>query len=309
MPHLRPETALARLGGIARRDRLRALTHWRRIDAALAEGGVVRVAHGWYSLPLAQSGRREALRLTGTASHTTAANHWGWKVKTVPERPHVTVRRKRHLTRDAQAAAAVHWRDLAVDDVADGWVTTPVRTVIDCCLDLPFDEALAVADSALRSGLSRRDVTERARWLGPRQRGKVARVMGAADHRAANPFESVLRAICLDVPGLVVEPQTRIRYDGFYARVDLADDELRVVLEADSHEFHTERRAFDRDCRRYNGLVTRDWLVLRFTWEQVMFEPEVVRRAIEDVVALRRSQGRRRLRTGRVTGTTSGKAS
>ncbi|WP_330476629.1 endonuclease domain-containing protein [Terrabacter sp. C0L_2] len=143
---------------------------------------------------------------------------------------------------------------------------------------------------------------ERARWLGPRQRGKVDRVMGAADRRAANPFESVLRAICLDVPGLVVEPQVRIRYDGFYARVDLADDQLRVVLEADSHEFHTERRAFDRDCRRYNGLVTRDWLVLRFTWEQVMFEPDVVRRAIEEVVALRRSQGLRRDRAGQVTG-------
>ena len=302
MPTLRPELALARLGGIARRDRLRALSHWRRIDSALADGLIVRMSHGWYSLPLAQEGRREALRLSGTASHTTAANHWGWKVKTVSERPHVTVRRKRHLTRDAQVPATVHWRDLAADDVADGWVTTRARTVIDCCLDLPFDEALAVADSALRSGLPHRDVIDRARWLGPRQRGKVDRVMGAADRRAANPFESVLRAICLDVRGLVVEPQVRIRYDDFYARVDLADDELRVVIEADSHEFHTERRAFDRDCRRYNGLVTRDWLVLRFTWEQVMFEPDVVRRAIEDVVALRRSQGLRRLRAGQVTG-------
>lgn len=302
VPTLRPDLALARLGGIARRDRLRALSHWRRIDAALAEGSIVRVAHGWYSLPLAQDGRREALRLTGTASHTTAANHWGWKVKAAPERPHVTVRSKRHLTREARECATVHWRDLASDEVADGWVTTPVRTVIDCCLDLPFDEALAVADSALRSGLSRGDVTDHARWLGPRQRGKVARVMGVADRRAANPFESVLRAICLGVDGIVVEPQTRIRYAGFYARVDLADDELRVVLEADSHEFHTERRAFDRDCRRYNGLVTRDWLVLRFTWEQVMFEPDLVHRAIADVVELRRTQGLRRLPRGQATG-------
>ncbi|WP_330476630.1 hypothetical protein [Terrabacter sp. C0L_2] len=124
MPTLRPELALARLGGIARRDRLRALSHWRRIDSALADGRIVRVSHGWYSLPLAQDGRREALRLSGTASHTTAANHWGWKVKTASDRPHVTVRRKRHLTRDAQVPATVHWRDLAADDVAHGWVTT-----------------------------------------------------------------------------------------------------------------------------------------------------------------------------------------
>ena len=99
----------------------------------------------------------------------------------------------------------------------------------------------------------------------------------------------MLRAIALEVAGLVVKPQVQIRYDDFAARVDLADDDLRIVLEADSHEFHTSRKDFDRDCRRYNGLVVRDWIVLRFTWEQVMFEPAVVRRMIEAAVTLRRS--------------------
>ena len=166
-----------------------------------------------------------------------------------------------------------------------------------------------MADSARRSGLRSSEVLARSDWLAAAaaRPGRAGR--GGADARATGPFEIVLRAIALQVAGLVAEPQTRIRYDDFYARVDLADEALRIVLEADSHEFHTERRAFDRDCRRYNGLITRDWLVLRFTWEQVMFEPEVVRRAIEDVVVLRRSQGIRRLRTGRVTGTRSEKAS
>jgi hypothetical protein len=31
-------------------------------------------------------------------------------------------------------------------------VTSPAWTVIDCAKDLPFDEALAIADSALRHG-------------------------------------------------------------------------------------------------------------------------------------------------------------
>ncbi len=34
----------------------------------------------------------------------------------------------------------------------DGWATSKVRTVLDCATELPFDEALAVADSALRHG-------------------------------------------------------------------------------------------------------------------------------------------------------------
>jgi very-short-patch-repair endonuclease len=302
--HMRAEKALIRLGGTATMLQLRiAVVHWRHVDAALAAGRIVRTSRGHYSLATTDAARAAAHALSGAASHLTAALHWGWKVKTVPEKPHVTVRRKRSLIPGASDGVVLHWRDLDADDVADRWVTTPVRTVIDCCLDLPFDEALSVVDSARAAGQRLADVTERAAWLSPRQRDKVTRVVSRSNPRAANPFESTLRAIALEVKGLVVEPQSRIRYDDFYARVDLADEDLRIVLEADSHEFHSNRRDFDRDCRRYNALTVRDWIVLRFTWEQVMFQPDVVRSVIEAAVDLRRAQGLRRTRTGRVTGT------
>ena len=45
---------------------------------------------------------------------------------------------------------------LGADEVVDG-VTSPLRTVLDCARRLPFSEALAVADSALRSGLVTED--------------------------------------------------------------------------------------------------------------------------------------------------------
>ena len=299
--------ALARLGGTATRHQLRlAVVHWRQVDAALEAGAIVRTARGHFVLPSVQVGQAAAHRLSGTASHTTAALHHGWKVKTSPSEPHVTVRSKRSLPRGAGAGVVLHWRDLDADDVV-GWVTTPRRTVIDCCLDLPFDEALSVFDSARRDGVQIGDVIARADWLPARQRNRVRRVAAASSARAAGPFESVLRAIALEVAGLVVKPQVQIRYDDFAARVDLADDDLRIVLEADSHEFHTSRKDFDRDCRRYNALVVRDWIVLRFTWEQVMFEPAVVRRMIEAAVTLRRSQGLWRRRSGQLTGVTGRK--
>lgn len=300
---MRAVKVLVRLGGTATTQQLRlAAVHWRHIDAALEAGLVARTSHGHYCLAGTEAARTAAHRLGAAASHTTAALHWGWKVRLPSPEPHVTVRAKRSLPSGASDGVVVHWRDLEADDVADGWVTTPVRTVIDCCLDLPFADALSVADSARRDGMRPADVCARSEWLPRRQRDRVARIMAASDARAAGPFESSLRAIALGVAGIVVEPQVRIRYEDFYARVDLADEELRLVLEADSHEFHSGRKGFDRDCRRYNGLVTRDWLVLRFTWEQVMFEPDVVHRDISDIVAVRRVQGLRRLRTGRVTG-------
>jgi hypothetical protein len=43
------------------------------------------------------------------------------------------------------------------------------------------------------------------------------------------------------------------------------------------------------DCRRYDELVIAGWLVLRFAWEHVMFEPEWVRHTIQGAIALRRA--------------------
>ena len=68
-----------------------------------------------------------------------------------------------------------------------------------------------MADSALRSGLVRRSELLAAAYASPRTgRSRAVRVADAADGRAANPFESLLRAIALQVPGLRVQPQIHI---------------------------------------------------------------------------------------------------
>jgi very-short-patch-repair endonuclease len=113
----------------------------------------------------------------------------------------------------------------------------------------------------------------------------VRRVARAARPEAANPFESVLRAIALDVPGLSVEPQRVIHGRRVWARPDLVDEDLRIVLEADSFAWHGGREALDRDASRYNRLAVEGWLVLRFSWEAVMFRPDEVREVLLDAVA------------------------
>lgn len=171
----------------------------------------------------------------------------------------------------------MRWRQVDPDDVVRGIVTDPYRTVIDCAKDLPFAEALAIADSALRHGLERDRLVERAARLSTTGRQRAMRVVDAADARAANPLESVLRAIALDVPGLDVEPQVTIADRGFRGRPDLVDRRRRLVLEADSFAFHGTRQALRRDCERYNALVIRGWTVIRFAWEHVMYQPDYVR--------------------------------
>ena len=152
--------------------------------------------------------------------------------------------------------------------------TSPGETVMRCAARMPFDEALAIADSALRhQDVGPRELLDRSESMPARYRSRCIRVAREADARSANPFESVLRAIALDVPGLSVEPQVWV--DGI-GRPDLLDRERRLVIEADSFEFHGRRKALKGDCERYNAFVVAGWTVLRFSWEHVMFEPDYV---------------------------------
>jgi very-short-patch-repair endonuclease len=180
----------------------------------------------------------------------------------------------------------VHWHTLQPADVRNG-VTAPLRTVLDCAATLPFAEALAIADGALRLALVTPEALLAAarRWRGRGARD-IRRVAMLADARAAGPFESGLRSIALDAGCTGFEPQVTITVPGG-ARVDLADVERRIVLEADSFEWHGNRQALHRDCRRYDELVRAGWTVLRFAWEDVMFDAAWVQEVIKDVVATR----------------------
>jgi very-short-patch-repair endonuclease len=280
---------VGRLGGIARRREVLEQVPRGALEAAVRDGRLVRPARGRYALPTGQHAQQAAHRLTGTAMLLSAAAHWQWATKTVPPRPQVAVPRGRKVPDSARRSVDVRWRTVAPRDRVDGWVTDPLTTVVDCATLLPFDEALAVVDSALRSGGVRYDALLRRRDLVPVQhRPRVRRVVASASSLAANPFESVLRAIALDVPGLTVRPQVEIHdRHGRIGRVDLADLDRRIVIEADSHEFHTGAEAFSADCRRYDRLVVAGWLVLRFTWWQVMRAASWVSSVLAEAVALR----------------------
>lgn len=265
---------LTALGGVATRAVLIAATSRAEVDRALREGSVVRLAHGRYALPLVDEARARAHAMSGVLSLTSAAVHHGWAVKAVPELPHVTVSRQRKVTAARRARVHIHYRDLAPDEIVDG-VTSKVATLRDCLRMLPFDEALAIADSALRAGDRNALALAVAEIHGP-GRPQAQRVAELARAEAANPFESVLRAIAVEVPGLRVEPQALITSTSPWSRPDLVDRALRIVIEADSFEWHGNRTALARDARRYNLLVADGWLVLRFAWEDVMFDAAYV---------------------------------
>ena len=280
---LDPVTALRRLGGVADASTLRQLCDPWRIRVAVRDGAIVRAGPRRYALPVAQEAHLAAARMNGVVSHLSAALFWGWKVKLPPESPVVTVPRGRKRDPKDREGIDVRWANLPDDGIHRGMVTTRVQTVIDCARSLPFDAGLSVADSALRQGKVTASQLVNAALASPRVgRPQALRVVRAADARAANPFESCLRAVALDVPGLVVEPQFQVDDIG---RADLVSPALRLVIEADSHEFHSDEQAFRHDIRRYTEMVRHRWTVVRFCWEDVMFRRDYVAEVLLDLVA------------------------
>jgi very-short-patch-repair endonuclease len=278
--------SLERLGGVATRAALIAVTDRAHVDRALDAGDIVVLARGRYALPGVDESRAAAHRLSGAVSWRSAAQLHEWELLRTPERPEVTVPMNRKLTEAQRAGLAIHRGEVHGSEVDDG-VTTRARTLVDCLRGLPFDEALAVADSALRHGFSPRLLTglvAGARGPGSAQMREVARL---ASNEKANPFESGLHAIALAVPGLHVRPQVAIHEPQFLGRPDLVDERLGIALEADSFEWHGKRTALARDARRYDELAVRGWLVLRFAWEHVMFEPRWVESVLRAAVAER----------------------
>lgn len=159
------QEVVRRLGGRATWRQTRYYCTEYSVRPALAAGALRRIGHGIYALP-------ETLT-PDTSTHVTVPRH---------ARPQPS----RHVT--------LHFSDVPPQDDHEG-VTSPVRTVLDCAATMPFADALAIADSALRRALiDPADLVSAALSRKGAGRQRMIRVSSAADGLAANPFESGMRA-------------------------------------------------------------------------------------------------------------------
>lgn len=270
--------ALTRLGGIGSTADVLALTSRKRLRRAVGAREVLHVSRGRYALPTADQARDVAAQVGGHLRLLSAAAHWEWETKWPARYPQVVAPR----TPPRPVGAELVCEALPRAEV-DGWATSHLRTVLDCAASLPFDEALAVADSALRHrDLDREDLLGAVRPDTPSQ---VRRVLENATDLAANPFESVLRAILIEAD-IAVVPQWATTLGGVTFHPDLAEPFAGLAIEANSWAHHAGKAEHDADCRRYNALVIGGWTVLRFTWEQVMFSPHEVVATVRAALAL-----------------------
>ena len=268
--------ALEQLGGIAPAAEIVMLSSRRKLRTAVERRAITRVDRDRYALHRSDLGRRLAIEHNAHLSHLSAAVHHGWKVRSTPGVPHLLL----PTAVRTPTSKARFWFHIARRDELDGWATGPILTVLLCARDLPFDSALTVADSALRDGAMSHDtlITAAASWRGGNE-GRVQLVAAHANGLAKNPFESGLRGITISA-GYDFVPQYEVRVGAMTVHPDLVDPINGIILEADSWGFHADKEAHDRDCQRYTMLTADGWIVLRFTYDQVMFQPAYVLRCI-----------------------------
>ncbi len=275
-----PVSALQSLGGSARAGELLTRTTRRALQVALASGAVHRAGRGRYVLPDAGRAVLAATAAPGVLAGVSAAAEHGWPTLNRREDAVVAVLPGQRL--DPHPGVTYRRRRLSASERREGR-TSPLATVVGCATSLPFVDALAVADAALRDGSV---LVEELRHEAAGFRGHGAadlrRVARHADARAANAFESGLRGHLLlaGVEGLV--PQHVITGPGVLAVVDLAVPHRRVAIEADGYAVHGQRRQFTLDLKRHSELGAIGWVTLRFAWEHVVFSPGWV---VEQVTA------------------------
>ena len=276
------------LGGVCDRATLVRLRSAVEVDAALLDGILERDAPGRYALPTTPPALRTANGVAGILSHRSAAQYWGWAQKAPPPLPEVTFPRNRRVERRLRVILVPHWCELGPDDV-EGPVTSQVRTLVDCMRNLPWDEAVAIVNSAVRADdFTQAEVQQIAEQTRGRGRRRICEVAAAVTGQCANPLESVLYAQALLIPGLNVVPQLSVPVDGTTRTLhpDLADPLLQLAIEAEGFGSHSTPAQLTSDCRRHNVFAVLGWYVIRFSWWQVMHEPAYVQRVLIEAVAL-----------------------
>ncbi len=276
---------LADNGGFARKSfLLKAGATEAQIKSAFQAGWIFRVRHGWYALPGRIREVEEAMRVGGILAASTAVSSYG--VWTVGSRElHVSVRWNscrlrapmdchRRLSADTDSGVKIHW-DQSQQHPAGGVFRVPLaEAILQLYRNRGEDEAVAAIDSALNKRLISLPQLSSA--------GVPDALLTLADPRAESGIESMTR-IRLGRVGIRSQSQVEVLGIG---RVDLVVGD-RLVLELDGQEYHSGPVAFAADRDRDAKLAALGFVVLRFSYWQVVHDWAAVEAAIRSMVDAR----------------------
>jgi hypothetical protein len=206
------------------------------------------------------------------ALHDVAVRSGGRRQQTRPRTPG---RATTSPPRQSESRRVLIRRRLALtpDDIVQLpsgiWVTTELRTAMDCCVVLSHEAAVCLLDAGLREKRFSHDelreqVQARAGKPGVRSQ---ERAVSAADGRAESAAETLTRLLLLpSLPGLVPQLKLRDEHDRVFARFDLGDPAAKFAVETDGRRGHEGKEMAAKDHARDRRTGAWGWKTERVTW-------------------------------------------
>ncbi len=267
-----PVAAVAEHGGVARISTLRRKGSSRyRIDAALSAGRLTRVRRDWVAVPHANAHLVAAAREGVVLSCVTAARRRGLWVL-AEDRTHVAA--APHGRGGKSSKALVHWSEPVVARHPDALVDSIENALALVATCLPYEQALAIWESALRQQIA--DALALARLNLP---GRAREILAAASPFSDSGLESLV-VPRLRWMGLRIIPQAWVAGH----RVDFLIGE-RLILQIDGgHHVGQQRTA---DIAHDAQLMLLGYRVIRVSYEQVVNDWP----AVQDVIMRAVAQG------------------
>lgn len=272
-------------GVVARRQLLALGMSSEAIRHRTESGRLHRLAWGVYAVgrpEVSERGRWMAAVLAcgGDAllSHRSAAALWGIR----PERPgpiEVTVprpvfRRRPNLRVHRRGGLTVRGR--IVDGIP---VTDPICVLVDLATCIPVAQLETAINEADHLGLVNPEMLRESLDSLPRWPG-VGRLRALLDRQTLTLATTELerRFLRIVVAARLPLPETQVRPSGH--RVDFFWHELGLVVETDSLRYHRTAAKQSADMRRDHAHVSAGLTTLRFSHQQVRYEPEYVKRIL-----------------------------
>lgn len=243
----------------------------RALARSLDSGLILRPQRGVFALPDAVPEFRAAVLHNGLATCASAAGHYDLWLLYPPKEHHVSCpdgSSGGHINHELRTVTAHH--------------TLPMVGMIDVLLHalrcLPELEAVIMVEGIVRRGEPVKPLLLES--LKGNRNGKARVALGRVTGCADSAIEVVARLLFRDA-GIHTETQVHIPGVG---RVDFLLEGF-LVVEMDGAAFHSDRRALRRDRRRNNMTILDGYLVLRYCYEDIMFDRGRVLAEIQQVLA------------------------
>ncbi len=265
----------------------------RAVRDRVRRGTLERVHPGVYGFPSSEeTWHRSAIAAVlsaaepAAASHLTAAYLWGM-VSRQPDAVEIVARRHERVHREPFTLHES--KDLLESDIVelDGIpVTTAVRTVVDLGASAPPWLVERCLDTGLRKELFTAWQVRCfiARVARPGRTG-VGTIRPLVEERLVwdtiteSDLEDLFRSVISSLPFPMPDPQYKLfKPSGeFIGRFDFAYATRMALIETDSEAYHMDPVSFQRDREKQNEAHALGWTVYRFTWRQLIDDPDSVR--------------------------------